>query len=131
MKINKKAQVSTMTGDVIGTQVAQILFFGLVVFGVIQLFAFLAPNFGISLDDFITKYFGGGTVIFLFIAAGSIGVAINEALAQLSVQNSPFTSRIGAFIAVGALVAVFGWVFGYFVDSGIVTNSFVNSMLLP
>jgi hypothetical protein len=128
MKLNKKAQ----SGDIIGQYAAKVFFFGLVVFGIIQLFAFLAPQFGIKLDEIVTKNFGGGVVIFLFIAAGLVGLALNEVLTRVAANYQPiFDSRIAAFIVTGILVGVFAWVFGSLADAGLIGSNVAKAMLLP
>jgi len=126
--MNKKGQ----GGSVIGIWVGQLILFSLVVFGLIQVIAFAFPGGGAAVDDFVATYFKGSFLLFLFIAAGMIGMGINELLERLAIGIKPlFSKRLAAFLIIGVLVVLIGFGIGYAGEAGLIEHSMVQSMILP
>lgn len=127
--MNKKGQ---MLQPATGLFITNLIMFGFVTFGMVQLLGYMWPGGGAALDELIIKWFGGVKLLFLFVASGLVGIAINEISERLLTQAEPlFTSRIKAFFVVGAVVVIIGLGISALGTAGIIPASTVQSMILP
>jgi len=129
--MNKKAQ-TTIEPDVTTFFIAKLFLFGFVVFGMIQMLSFASPAIGKWITNVVINYFGGVSLGFLFMAAGFIGIALNELVSRLTVGVEPlFTKRAMAFFAVGIVVVAIGFMINWFGPAIGISEQAMHSMILP
>jgi len=108
---NKKGQAITVGQQYVSRFVIQIFSYSLISFGAIQAFSFMYKPFNGLVDNLVTSYFGGYTLVFLFFAAGFIGLALNEIFGRLlnPITGLPvIEKRTWLFILIGLLCVIIG-----------------------